>query len=427
VNNPKGDGYLISKRYAWYAFILLYLLMLSDWVDRQVIASVFPYLKSEWQLTDTQLGSLITIVNWTMLLIAIPVSILMDRWSRKKTVGLMAIVWSLATLAGAFAKNFAQLFTTRAVIGLGEGGYGPGGSSLIGALFPKRMTTTLMGFFWAAAPIGGIIGVLAGGYIAVNFGWRYAFGIVAIPGLILALLFLFTVKDYKTVELAVSDQAKGTKRKIKFKEIVLMLTTPTLLLVYLGEAAQMFCGSTLLNWAPSYFNRYEGLPMDQASTRAAAIFLVAAIGTMFAGWVLNKWKQKWPKAIMMGTGLFCVFNAVLWVVAFGFLTGSMQYYAILIGAFGASACLGPAYSVSQEAIHPGLRVTSIGMLTIIHQGLGQALGPLFAGVLSDMYDLRTALMIISFVPILAGLFFFIGGLYYERDVAKVEKVELTAA
>jgi len=399
--------------------------MLSDFADRQVIASVFPYLKSEWQLTDTQLGSLVTIVNWTMLLIAMPVSILMDRWSRKKIVGLMAIVWSLATLASAFAKNFTQLFTARAVIGFGEGGYGPGGSSLIGALFPKRMTASLMGYFWAGGPIGGIIGVIAGGYIAVNFGWRHAFGIVAIPGFILALLLLFTVKDYKTVELAVTDQAKGTKKKIKFKEIVMMLTTPTLLFVWLGEAAQMFCSVTIGNWLPSYINRYNGLPMDKASMRAAGVFLVAAIGTMLAGWVLNKWKQKWPKAIMMGTGLFCVFNAVLWVVAFGFLNGPIQYYTILIGAIGAGACFGAAYSVSQEAIHPGLRVTSLAMLTIFHQGLGQALGPLFGGILSDMYNLRTALMIISFVPILAGLFFFIGGLYYDRDVAKVEKVELS--
>jgi MFS family permease len=426
MSQATGDRYLISKTFAWYVFILLYLLMLSDWVDRQVIASVFPYLKAEWQLTDTQLGSLITIVNWTMLVIAVPISILMDRWSRKLTIGLMAIVWSLATLAGAFAQNFNQIFAARAAIGAGEGGYGPGGSSLIGALFPKRMTSTLMGLFWAAAPIGGIIGVVAGGYIAVHYGWRHAFGIVAIPGLIIALLFLFTVRDYKTVDLAISDKTKGTKRKITFKEIVLMLATPTLLFTYLGEAAQMFCASTIFNWAPSYFNRYDGLAMDQASMRAALIFLGGAVGTMFAGWLLGKLKRKWPKAIMMGTSIFCIFNAVLWVVAFGFLQGPAQYYAIIIGSLGAAACLGPAYSVSQEAIHPGLRVTSIGMLTVIHQLLGQALGPLLAGILSDMYDLRTALTVISFVPLLAALFFFIGSLYYERDVAKVEKVELVA-
>jgi MFS transporter, Spinster family, sphingosine-1-phosphate transporter len=427
VNIDGTDRYLVSKPYAWYMFVLLYLLMLSDWVDRQVIASLFPYLKAEWQLTDTQLGSLVTIVNWTILLIAIPASILMDRWSRKKSVGIMAIIWSIATWACGFAQNFAQLITVRAIIGVGEGGYGPGGSSLIGALFPKRLSATVMGLLWAAGPIGGIIGVLAGGFIAVHYGWRNAFGIVAIPGIVLALLLIFTVKDYKTVDLAISDQSKGTKRKITFKEIILMLTTPTLLMVYLGEAAQMLCGSTLLNWGPSYFNRYYDLPVDQASTRAALIFLMGAIGTMVAGWVLDRWKRKWPKAIMMGTSIFCVFNAVLWIVAFGFLQGQTQYIALLIGAFGASACLGPAYSVSQEAIHPGLRVTSIGMLTIIHQLLGQALGPLLAGVLSDMYDLRTALMIISFVPILAALCFFIGGIYYERDVAKVEKVELAVA
>ncbi len=428
MNESKTNGYLVSKRYAWYAFVLLYLLMLSDWIDRQVIASLFPYFKAEWGLSDTQLGSLITVVNWSILVAVFPVAVLMDRWSRRLCVGIMAIVWSLATLACAFAKNFGQLFAARAVVGAGEGGYGPGGSSMIAALFPERMRTTLMGLLWAAAPIGGIIGTVLGGVIAVNYGWRHAFGIVAIPGLLIAILFLFTVKDYKTVELAITDKEKGTKRKIGVREIILMfVTTPSLFLVYLGEAAQMFCASTILNWAPSFFHRVDGLPMDKAGAKAGLVFLVAAIGTMLAGYILDKWRRKRPKALLVGTAAFSLFNAVLWVVAFSVLKGPIQYAVILVGALGASACLGPAYTASQEAVHPGLRATSISLLTILHQLLGQALGPLIAGILSDKYDLQTALAIISLVPVLAALVFFIGALFYERDVARVEKVEMKAA
>ncbi|MEW6529786.1 MAG: MFS transporter [Thermodesulfobacteriota bacterium] len=428
MSESNNNGYLVSKGYAWYAFILLYLLMLSDFIDRQVIASLFPYLKAEWGLSDTQLGSLITVVNWSILLAVFPVAVLMDRWSRRFCVGIMAIIWSLATLACTFTRSFGQLFAARAVIGAGEGGYGPGGSSLIAALFPERMRATLMGIFWAGAPIGGIIGTVLGGVIAVHYGWRHAFGIVALPGLVVALLFLFTVKDYKTVELAVTDKEKGTKRKIGVKEITVMfVTTPSLLLVYLGEAAQMFCGATILNWAPSFFNRFDGLPMDKAGAKAALVFLVGAIGTMFAGYILDKWRRKKPKALLLGTALFSLFNGALWIIAFGVLQGPVQYVVILVGALGVGACLGPAYTASQEAVHPGLRATSISLLTIVHQLLGQAIGPLIAGMLSDKYDLRIALAIISFVPLLAALAFFIGALFYERDVARVEKVEMKAA
>lgn len=428
MNEANGNGYLVSKGYAWYAFILLFLLLISDFLDRAVIASLFPYLKAEWGLSDTQLGSLVTVVNWAMLIIVFPVSVLMDRWSRRITVGVMAIVWSVATLACAFTKNFGELFAARAVIGTGEGGYGPGGSAMIAALFPERLRATIMGLFWSGALVGGVLGTVLGGVIAVHYGWRHAFGIVALPGFLIAILFLFTVKDYKTVELTITDKEKGAKRKIGVKEVIRMfVTTPSLLFVYLGEAAQMFCCVTVASWAPTFFNRFDGLPMDKAGARAGLILVVAAAGTMLAGYILDKCRRKRPKALLVGTGLFSLFNAVLWIVAFSVLEGPIQYVVILLGALGVSACLGPAYTASQEAVHPGLRATSISLLTIAHQLLGQAIGPLIAGMLSDKYDLRIALAIISFVPLLAALAFFVGAFFFERDVAKVEKVEMKAA
>ncbi len=423
-----ANGYLVSKRFAWYAFILLYLLLISDFLDRQVIASLFPYLKAEWGLSDTQLGSLVTVTNWAMLIIVFPVAVLMDRWSRKITVGIMAIVWSMATLACAFAKNFGQLFTARAVIGTGEGGYGPGGSAMIAALFPERLRATVMGLFWAGAPLGGVLGTVLGGLIAVHYGWRNAFGIVAFPGLLIAILFLITVKDYKTVELAITDKERGAKRKIGVKEVIRMFaTTPSLFFVYLGEAAQMFAAVTVASWAPSFFNRFDGLPMDKAGARAGLVLLVGAVGTAIAGYILDKLRNKWPSALLFGAAAFSLFNAVVWITAFGFLDGPIRYAAILVGALGLSACLGPAYTASQEAVHPGLRATSISLLTILHQLLGQAIGPLIAGILSDKYDLRIALTTISFVPLLAALAFCIGAFFYEKDVAGVEKVEMSVA
>jgi MFS family permease len=137
-------------------------------------------------------------------LFTFPVSILVDRWSRRKTIGLMAVVWSVATGLGAFSKSFRQLFTARTWIGVGEAGYAPGGSAMISALYPVEKRAWMMGLWNASIPLGSAIGVAVGGIIATHWGWRHALGIVAIPGLIIAILFFF-VKDYKTIGLVKTE------------------------------------------------------------------------------------------------------------------------------------------------------------------------------------------------------------------------------
>ena len=184
------EGYLFSKGYTHYIFILLWLLYFFDYVDRMVVAALFPFLKSEWGLTDAQCGMLVSAVYWAILIFSFPVSIVIDRWSRKKAIGIMAVLWSLATVACAFTKNFGQLFAARTAIGLGEAGYAPGGTAMISALYPEKKRSLLIGIWNSSIPIGMACGLLAGGFIATHWGWRHAFGIVALPGLIISILFL---------------------------------------------------------------------------------------------------------------------------------------------------------------------------------------------------------------------------------------------
>ena len=161
-----------------FAFVLLFLLYMFDYIDRMVIVSLFPFLKAEWQLSDTQCGLLVSAVYWSILLFSFPVSILIDRWSRTKTIGLMSVLWSLATLMCVFTKNFKQLFMARIAIGVGEAGYAPGGTALISALYPPEKRARMLGIWNASIPLGSAVGIAAGGIIAEHFGWRNAFGIV---------------------------------------------------------------------------------------------------------------------------------------------------------------------------------------------------------------------------------------------------------
>jgi MFS family permease len=194
-------GYLFSKRYSNYVFMLLFLLYLFDYADRMVVTSMFTSIQAEWHITDTQCGWLVSVIYLAIGLLTFPVSLLIDRWSRTKTIGIMAIVWSLATAVCALTGNYVQLFMARILIGFGEAGYAPGGSALISGLYPLEKRSKMMGLWNASIPLGSAIGVTMGGIIAQSLGWKHAFGLVAFPGLIVAILFLF-VKDYKTVDLS---------------------------------------------------------------------------------------------------------------------------------------------------------------------------------------------------------------------------------
>ena len=132
------EGYLFTKGYTNYIFILLFLLYMFDYLDRMVIASLFPFLKADWNLTDTQCGMLSSAVYWSIVIFTFPISILVDRWSRRKTIGMMAVLWSIATGIGAFTNSFRQLFTTRTLVGVGAAGYAPGGSAMMSALYPQE-------------------------------------------------------------------------------------------------------------------------------------------------------------------------------------------------------------------------------------------------------------------------------------------------
>ncbi len=218
TNGYSKEGYLVSKRYAYYVFFVLFIIYMIDYADRYIISGLIPYLKAPAAegglgFSDGDCGLLVSAVYWSIVILTFPLSIIIDRWRRTRSLGILVFLWSLATGACAFATNFRQLFTARVAVGVGESGYVPGGYSLISAFFPEKRRELMMGIWNGAIPLGIVMGSVLGGIIAVNLGWRHAFGIMAIPGLVLAFLFFF-MKDYKTVKLlrTVTDSKTSRRR-----------------------------------------------------------------------------------------------------------------------------------------------------------------------------------------------------------------------
>ncbi|MFO7618006.1 MAG: MFS transporter [Bacteroidales bacterium] len=425
-------GYLFPKRYTNYLFVLLFLLYMFDYIDRLVVTSLFPFIKEEWGLSDAQLGTLVSVVYWSIVAFTFPVSIIIDRWSRRRTIGVMAAVWSLATAAAALTRNFGQLFTTRAFIGIGQAGYAPGGSAMISGLYPEHKRSWMMGLWNAAIPLGSAIGVAAGGIIATHWGWRSAFGIVALPGLIVALLFFFS-KDYKTVKLLKENVArvKGErmgKIKMNTRDIVHeFIEKPSLILTYFGFMATVFVTTSLLTWLPSYFERVYDIAPKAAGTKASLVMLLAIVGAPLGGFLADRWRRRKLNARLVLPGLTSIVAAVFCFLAFVAFRGQVQYIFLLLFGMTVTMFIPAAGAVTQDLVHPGLRATSYAIAVVIQNLLGASMGPIVIGAISDRTDIQTALSVLPVFLILAATLFLVGSLFYKKDIQKVAKIELEAA
>lgn len=425
--SDNGD-YLTSRRQVWFAFAMTFALMFFDFIDRQIIVSLFPHIKSEWNLSDKQLGSLVSVVSVVVGVGGLPVALVADRMGRVKSIVVMAITWSLATISCMFTANYSQLFVARAVVGVGETGYGSVGVALISTLFPKRLRSAALGVFYAAPALGSVLGVALGGMIAARWGWKAAFGVVGAPGLVLALLYLL-VRDYKTVPLApntnqTSQSVGGTLKHI----FGTMARTRTLLWVCVGASAQLITVSAMWSWLPSYLNRFHGMTPEAAAKAAALVVLVGAVSCSFWGIVVGRLARRQPRNKLPALSALCVATSVIFVVAFGgAYTANMQFMLIVLGGFFMNCTVGVVAGIAMDVIHPGVRSTGAAVLSLFQNVFGLAVGPVLTGVLSDRWGLQHALAIIPLCSVLAAVFFVIAMRSYDADAATIADVQLDVA
>ncbi|MCF8106344.1 MAG: MFS transporter [Desulfohalobiaceae bacterium] len=424
MTEPDGKQKPISNRYAIYIFSLLFVLYMFDYMDRLVIVSLFPYFKQEWGLTDTECGLLVSAVYWSILAFAFPASILVDRWSRSKSIGIMAVLWSLATLSCAFTRSFRQIFTARLAIGIGEAGYAPGGTAMISALFGPEKRAVLLGIWNASIPLGSALGIAVGGLVAQYFGWRHAFGLVALPGLIIGILFFFA-RDYRTVELvhSVEEHGRRIRKKMSFSELAgQFIYNKSLIFNNLAFAANVFVTTALLSWLPTYFNRIEGLAMGKAGPKGGVVMMMAIVGAPLGGYLADKWRSgSKPTARMIFPAISSTVTAVLLFLAFTVFRETGQYIILLASGLAAVAFVPAAVAVTQDVVHPGLRATSLAVNVVVQHLLGSSLGPIFVGAISDRFGLQTALATLPVFCLLAGVLFFAGSFSYLRDAANAEQ------
>jgi MFS family permease len=412
------------RRYAWSVFAILFALMVVDYVDRQVVVSMFSHLKAQWDLSDKQLGALVSVVSITVALGAVPLSLLADRWSRVKSIFMMALVWSLATIACAFATSYGQLIGARSVVGLGEAAYGTVGAAMLASLFPLRMRSTVLGAFLAAGMIGSVAGVVVGGFIAERWGWQAGFGVVGFPGLLLCVLFLFIVRDYKTVALPEKDYS-GAKHRLSARAVVAELLRPrTALVTCIGAGVNLLVVSTTWAWLPSYLNRYYGIAPDQAGLKTGIVVLVGGLGALVWSTLADRLSSRFATARLLVPAAAAVMTTLLMCSALAlFPPGPAQFALIVVGGLFMAGSVGPTDAVVIDVIHPGLRATGASVLSLMRNLFGLAGGPLLTGALSDAYGLHFAMTVVPLLGLGAAILYLVAARTYEADRRSVAVAE----
>jgi MFS family permease len=416
---PRSEA-SVGRLYAYTVLAMCVLLMISDYATRQSITSMFPLIKKDWLLSDSQLGMLVSIVSISVGITTIPIALLADRWGRVKSITLMVLIWCLATVFCGIAKNYEQILTARFIVGLGEGAYAAGGAALLAYAFPARQRGAVMGVFQSAALVGSMLGVMLGGALAVKYGWHMTFIIIGAPGLLLAILFFILVRDYKTVALA-HDNKAGEKVTVsgRFKQIVrAIFASRSGNIVFVGNGLQMGMPIVIIAWLTTYLNRYFGMDVKKAAAMTALTVLVGAVGLALGGVFADRMSRKNPRARVLVPAAYTALTGISLIAAFALPPGPLALGLILVGALFSTAQAGPAVAMLVEVTHPAVRATVTGVCVVFGNFLGQALAPFLVGLMSDLFSLKGALTVIPVVSFASAVLFVLASRTYLADMAK---------
>lgn len=367
-------------------FWTLFLLNLFNYIDRQVLFSVFPLIQTDLHVTDFQLGTLASVFMLVYMCYAPVVGFFADRHPRQYWIGASALIWSAATALSGLAKNYAALLGARAFVGVGEGGFTTIAQPFLAEQYPKNKRATVLAYFGLALPAGSAVGYLAGGLLGAHWGWRAAFMLVGIPGFLLGLWTLLRVKDRE-------HRSLDNRKKPSWTHYLTLLKNKPFLFLCLAHAMQTFVLGGLSAWMPTYLHRFFNMDVATAGLVFGSMVIAAgALGTLIGGRTADKLLKKTDYAYFIV--IAASFILMVPFGAAGILSHRMPFSLVtfFIAMTFMFIPLGPI-SASLVALS-GRKVRSMAFalnIFIIH-AFGDAVSPALIGRFSDAYGLKMAVL-----------------------------------
>ncbi len=398
-------------RSAGFGLAVLSFINLFSYLDRYVVSALIESLKhSELALSDANLGSLMSGFLVVYTLTAPVFGALGDRRSRPRLIAFGVACWSFATALSGFAGSYLALLAARASVGVGEAAYVTIAPSLLSDYYPARQRARVMAIFFCAIPVGSALGYVVGGLVDKHYGWRAAFFVAGVPGLLLAALCLLLRDPPRGVQdpggaaaASHSGDSAAVMQKDTWATFGRLMQNRPYVLTILGYAAYTFAVGGLAFWMPAFLERVRGVPRSEATVNFGTIVVITGfIGTFVGGWLgdycvkYSRQAYLWLSALATLAAAPCVWMALT--------TPSRTLYAVWMVA--AQLCLflstGPINAAIVNLVVATERATAIALGVFAIHLLGDVLSPFIIGAISDASSLAQAVQIVPIAVLIGG-------------------------
>jgi len=379
----------VHRSHARVALCVLFAINALNFFDRQILGAVGEMIRREWVLSDGALGALGTAFTLLYAFVGVPFGRLTDRTKRTWLLSIGVFVWSLMTAVSGAALSFWQLFAARLGVGVGEASCAPAATSLIGDLFPAIRRAMALSIFMLGLPVGIALSFALSGTIARSYGWRPAFYVAGIPGLVCASMILF-IREPKR---GATEAHKIGGRQREGSPYRLVFATPTMRWLIVSGALHNFNMYAIGAFITPFLMRYHGADIRNANFVSMVVYgLFGAPGLVLGGVVGDAVMKRQANGRLL-VGALAILGSVPFIfLALGRTGGDILGFMILMGAGCALmyAYYSTVYSTIQDVIEPSLRGTAMALYFFAMYVLGASLGPYGTGLVSDFYTTRAA-------------------------------------
>lgn len=388
----------VSPGYARYALTLLLVIYILNFLDRQIVNILAEPIKNDLGLADWQLGLMSGFAFAVFYcVLGIPIARFAETRSRPAIIGASVAVWSAFTALCGTAQNFAMLCLFRVGVGVGEAGCTPPAHSLITDYTPREKRASALSFYSMGVPLGSLIGLALGGLIADKFGWRAAFLLAGLPGLILSALAFFTLRETRSK--VKEDVLKARAAQPSFKTTIKLLSLKkTFWLIALGAALKSFISYGQAPFLASFFLRNhpeavaslaDDFNLQSIGFLGIALGLISgvfgALSSMIGGWVSDKVSVADVRRSMIAPALAVLVSVPIFILMLSVTNAVVALGLLIIPYLLNNLWYGPVYATTQGLVPPNMRATAAAVLLFIINLIGLGLGPLFVGIASDLF------------------------------------------
>jgi MFS family permease len=374
-----------EQRNARYALAVLFGINLMNFFDRQIAGALLEPIRIEFGMSDTASAAVNTAFTLIYAIVGVPLGRLSDTWQRTRLIAIGVTFWSVLTATSGLAIGYWTYLLTRMGVGIGESSCAPAGQALIGDLYPPERRARAMGIFMMGLPLGLFASYLLSGSIAAAWGWRAAFFVACIPGLILAVL-AWRIREPARG----ASEAGGAVVESRgfWGSVFAVLSIPTMWWIILSGIVFNFHAYAVNMFQSAFLQRFHGLGLAEASRLSAfSLGLAGALGLLIGGTLGDRLRTKFAngRLVLAAIGMLCAAPCIY--IALEQPKGSVAVFALLMGA--SSACTfiyyATVYAAIQDVVAPHLRGVAVSVYFFAFYVLGASIGPMIMGRLSDTY------------------------------------------